>query len=80
MVLSMPTSNGSAASAPKALPKSAVRGVVLHCSKHMRQAALLAEIQASGAEPELGAEHILGVLEDLRVELSQLRAFLRQNP
>jgi hypothetical protein len=63
--------------AAKATPKSAVRGRVLQCIADLRVAADLAEIGANGAEPENGAEHIVGVFDEMREELKLLRAAVR---
>lgn len=80
MVSPMPTSNGSAASATRALPQSAVRGAVSRCCKHLRHAADLAELAAAGPEPEIAADHLVGAVAELRGDLAVLRAYLSQHP
>jgi hypothetical protein len=59
------------------MPESAVRGCILRCAAHLRIAASLAEVAASGPDPVDGAEHIVGVVDDLRSDLTFLRAVVR---
>lgn len=75
--MSKPHGSAAVAARVAAMPESAVRSTVLRCAAHLRIAADLAEVAARGADPIDGAEHIVGIVDDLKAELTRLRAAVR---
>lgn len=75
----MRTSRGKTAAAVAASPDKAVRGSVVLCIAQLRIAADLAEVAVDGPSPEDGAEHVVGVFDDLAPELAFLRAAVRKS-
>ena len=74
--MGMPSSSvRSAASAP-ALPRSAVRRLVLACSKELRHTADLASVAAASGRPNHGASYLLATLLELQPQLRRLRRHL----
>lgn len=71
---------GSAAIALQVMPKSAVRGCVLHYVDHLTHALELARIAVHGPEPERAARYIVDTVDDLSADLRTLRVVLRTRP
>lgn len=72
----IPKEGSAAVESPFSMPESAERNALDRCIYRLRHTLGLAEIAATGEEPERAAHYVVGTVDDLTPDLRLLRASL----